>query len=98
MSNHVILRNRPDVVAGCSDEVVTRRWWFLFPQRKDEAGRALEPTEADLQRLQADREALAERRRRLSSLSWLMRSLAEPIARQANREDGCNRRATRLTA
>ena len=86
---HVILRNRPDVVAGWSDEEVARRWWFLFPQRKDDQNRALEPTAADLQMLQADAEALATRRRRLSSLSWFMRCLAEPIARQANREDGC---------
>ena len=28
---HVILRNRPDVVAGWSDEEVAKRWWQLFP-------------------------------------------------------------------
>ena len=42
--------------------------------------------------LAADGEQLAERRRRLSSLSWFMRCLAEPIARQANRKDGCTGR------
>ena len=31
---HVILRNRPDIVAGWSDEEVARRWWKLFPLRK----------------------------------------------------------------
>jgi hypothetical protein len=62
MSNHchIILRNHPDVVAGWSDAEVARRWWFLFPQRKDEEGRALEPTQADLQMLLADGAALAE--------------------------------------
>ncbi len=35
MSNHlhVILRNRPDVVAIWSDQEVARRWLALFPGR-----------------------------------------------------------------
>jgi REP element-mobilizing transposase RayT len=94
MSNHlhVVLRNRPDLVAAWSDEEVARRWWNLFPGRKDDKGRPAEPEEYELAMLTADADALAEMRRRLSSLSWLMRCLAEPIARRANREDGCTGR------
>lgn len=42
MSNHlhVILRNRPDVVAGWTDDEVARRWWNLFPLRRDEESRS----------------------------------------------------------
>ncbi len=37
---------------------------------------------------------MATIRGRLSSLSWLMRALAEPIARRADREDHCTGRST----
>ena len=42
--------------------------------------------------IQADPERVALLRRRLASLSWLMGSLCEPIARRANREDRCTGR------
>ncbi len=82
---HVVLRNRPDIVRGWSDDEVARRWWNLFPMRKD-GDRPAEPEEHELARLKADPDMLAELRRRLASISWLMRCLAEPIARRANPE------------
>ena len=89
---HVIVRTRPDVVAAWSDDEVARRWWRLFPRRRDEDGRPAEPEPHELRMLVAEPEAAAERRRRLGSLSWLMRCLCEPMARRANREDGCTGR------
>ena len=88
---HVVLRNRPDVVANWSDEEVARRWWNLFPQRRDEHGQAAKPKPHELAML-CVKEALEQRRARLSSLSWFMRCLCEGIARQANREDECTGR------
>ena len=89
MSNHIhlVARNRPDIVAEWSDEEVARRWWNIFPKRKNEDGTPAVPTDFELQMITAVPDRLAEIRRRLSSISWFMRCLVEPIARQANRED-----------
>jgi hypothetical protein len=89
---HVIVRTRPDVTAVWSDAEVAARWWRLFPRRRDEQGLPAEPEPHELAMLVADPGAAGERRRRLGSLSWLMRCLCEPIARRANREDDCTGR------
>lgn len=94
MSNHihVVVRNRPDVIAGWSDDEAARRWWNVFPKRRDDQGHPAEPTDSELTMITADADRLAQVRARLSSLSWFMRFLVEPIARQANREDKCSGR------
>jgi REP element-mobilizing transposase RayT len=86
MSNHfhTILRNRPDVVASWSDSEVASRWWNLFPARRDSDGSPAKPRRADLKALVSQIKKL---RRRLSSISWLMRCLCENVARRANKED-----------
>ena len=93
MSNHlhVIVRNRPDIVAQWSDREVALRWLKVFPGRRIEEHLA-EPTESDVQMLARDAKRLAEIRKRLADLSWFMRSLAEPIARMANKQDECTGR------
>ncbi len=94
LSNHLhaILRTRPDVVREWSDEEVAVRWWRLFPWRRDEKGSPAEMREDELQAMLSDAAKVQEWRKRLSSVSWFMRCLAEPIARQANREDECTGR------
>ena len=84
---HLILRNRPDIVATWSDAEVATHWLHLCPFRKTPAGEPEEPTEAELDTIRCLPEKLAVIRRRLSDISWLMRMLAEPIARMANHED-----------
>lgn len=90
MSNHLhlVIEIDPTAVMIWTDEEVAARWVRLFPPRED--------AEAAFER---KRELLLEQptrlaiiRRRLGSLSWLMRCLVEPIARRANLEDGCKGR------
>ena len=93
MSNHVhvVLRNRPDVVAEWSNEEVSLRWLRVFPGRRLDEQLA-EPTESDVQTLAKDKERITLIRSRMSDISWFMRALAEPIARLANQQDECTGR------
>lgn len=85
MDNHIhlLLRNRPDLVMRMSDDQVLNRWWNLFPKK------ACDPiVKAKIFEEWKAREGfVATRRLRLSSISWYMRCLTEPIARRANKED-----------
>jgi hypothetical protein len=85
---HVILRNRPDVVATWSDEDVARRWLRLCPVRKTPEGEPEQPSDAEIAAIIGVPQRLAEIRLRLSDISWFMRMIAEPLARRANREEG----------
>jgi hypothetical protein len=89
MSNHfhLVLRSRPDVVATWDDTEVARRWLRLCPLRKDDQGRAIEPSEFELNTIRNNPGRLAEVRSRLSDISWWMRLLSQNIAQRANRDD-----------
>ncbi|MFO0869562.1 MAG: hypothetical protein U0935_11575 [Pirellulales bacterium] len=81
---HVILRNRPEVVHGWSNEEVARRWLRLSRRSARAAAGAGEEAAWPLLR---DKKRMAELRRRLSNISWFMLMLNEPLARAANAED-----------
>ena len=90
MSNHLHLVVQIDPAGAerwCDDEVASR-WARLFPPRED----TQDAFEIKCQRILRNPERLEVLRQRLGSLSWLMRCLVEPIARRANREDGCKGR------
>ena len=84
---HIVLRNRPDVVATWSDTEVAQRWLRICPLRKSKDGSPAEPTEAELNTIRNVPERLEEIRLRLSDISWMMKKLTEPIARRSNLED-----------
>ncbi|MGL4449289.1 MAG: transposase [Shewanella sp.] len=93
MSNHlhVVLRIDIETANRWSDREVLEQWHKLFKgdelSRKFAQGELVEPH--DVNRL---RHSIAIYRSRLCDISWFMRCLNEPIARQANQEDNCTGR------
>lgn len=85
---HVVVRNNPERVSGWHDEEVARRWLHIFPVERDSAGKPV-ITEALIKGFLQNEQKVKEVRRRLSSISWFMKCLNEPIAKRANKEDGC---------
>jgi REP element-mobilizing transposase RayT len=83
---HLILRNRPDVVADWDDTEVARRWLMICPPARCK-GKPAEPTEAELNAIRRCPRKLAAIRKRLSDISWWMRLLNQRIAQRANREE-----------
>jgi REP element-mobilizing transposase RayT len=93
MSNHfhIVLRNDPQQAWNWSDREVAERWLSLFPGSISDRDNPACVERATLALL-GNAERLDVIRRRLGSISWFMRALNEPIARMANREDGCTGR------
>ncbi|MBY6186088.1 transposase [Marinobacter hydrocarbonoclasticus] len=96
MSNHthVVLCAEPERAESWDAQTVLMRWHQLY-EGMPLTRRYCRPEEYD-QMTKAERlavELLVETyRQRLTDISWFMRALNEPIARMANREDGCTGR------
>ena len=90
MSNHchIVVHIDPGEAWTLPDEEVARRWLRAFPGalKHDDSP---ELAERLALAILGDPDRLTELRKRLGSLSWFMKALNEPIARRANREDGC---------
>ncbi|AVV83517.1 hypothetical protein SPWS13_1724 [Shewanella putrefaciens] len=93
MSNHlhVVLRIDVETANRWSDREVLEQWHKLFKgnelTQKFAKGELVEAHEVN--RL---KHSIATYRSRLCDISWFMRCLNEPIARQANQEDNCTGR------
>ena len=93
MSNHLHLVLKVDIFEANSwtDKEVVAHWHQLFKgtevTQKFAKGELVESFE-----VKALKHSIAQYRSRLSDISWFMRCLNEPIARQANKEDNCTGR------
>jgi hypothetical protein len=93
MSNHyhVVVRLDPRRTGAWPEKEVIERWTRLFTgpevMQRVLRGEPVAPHETRFVET-----LTATWRARLSNLSWFMRCLNEPIARQANAEDGCSGR------
>jgi len=90
MSNHLhlVVKLTPASISALSDREILERWASLFK------GPLLVQKWLNGESLGAEqREAVSAcinlYRKRLNDLGWFMKCLNEPIARQANKEDGC---------
>lgn len=85
---HIVVKLQPGEASNWSMQDVLRRWTSLHKGtllvQRYLANGTLSAAELD-----AVHSSAAVYRQRLTSLSWFMKCLNEPIARQANREDGC---------
>ena len=92
MSNHVhlVLRLRPDRVAGWDAVTVARHALAVMPARTGLDRSAL-PVSPEVVARHASQEGwVAQQRERLSTPSWLMRLMKQEIALHANRREGCS--------
>ncbi|ROR98669.1 hypothetical protein EDC56_3402 [Sinobacterium caligoides] len=93
MSNHlhVVLRVDEALAESWTSLEVVERWHRIFNgtllTQRFAKGLLIPSYELDTLN-----ETIAEYRSRLSDISWFMRSLSEPIARMANKEDRCSGR------
>ena len=90
MSNHlhIVIKLCPDEIDNWSDKAIVNRWLCLFKGplliQKWIADENLSEAQLD-----SVNDSIRVYRKRLASLSWFMKCLNEPIARQANQEDNC---------
>ncbi|MEC4728623.1 transposase [Shewanella sp. D64] len=93
MSNHLHLVLCVDIYEsnGWSDREVVEHWHQIFMgtdiTQRFAKGEIIESFE-----INSLKHSIAQYRGRLSDISWFMRTLNEPIARMANKEDGCTGR------
>ena len=88
MSNHyhVVLQVNREKALSWSDAEVVERWREIFPRKVKSKESTTESTAKELENPVLPK-VIACWRERLMDISWFMRCLNEPVARQANQED-----------
>lgn len=84
---HMVIRNRPDIVATWSDEEVVRRMLTIDKRTHSLTGEIEIPEPNEIRIRMREPKTVAKYRARLASPSWFMKAVRENIARRANKED-----------
>ena len=86
---HLILKTRPDVVEGWSDELVARKWLEVNRLIHSRDGDTIsEVTDEEIAyELKKEPGRAVKLRKNLCSVSQFMKALCEHVSRRANRED-----------
>lgn len=85
---HVLCRLDPEAAKKWSDEEVVRRWIAVYPPKTlnfDDP----KVVETWVKLHAKDEKRVKQLRERLADLGWFMKALKEPLARIANKADGC---------
>lgn len=88
---HQVLYLDPQAPKRWSDEEVAERWLKVYPSKLDLPENA-EQREMKKQAIMENNDKLKLYRKRLGDLSWYMRRLNEPMAKQSNEEELCTGR------
>src|SRR5690606_3555719 len=90
MSNHyhLVIRLAPQQAEHWDDHDVANRWTQIY-KGTELLRRWLNNQPMSAAEEQSVQETIEEYRRRLQDLGWFMKTINEPLARQANREDEC---------
>ncbi len=87
---HLLLRVDTEIVEGWSAIEVAKRWCMLYPPKTPSRKPfSVEQLANFITEMSQNAEWIALRRERLSSISWFMKCLKEPLSRMANRADKC---------
>ena len=85
---HLVVTTHPDRAQQWTDREVATRWATLYPHHGP-TGEDQAWNDQQIDALAGDSVRCHELRRRLASISWMMKTLKERVARRANHEDGC---------
>ncbi|MGI6524009.1 MAG: transposase [Bdellovibrionota bacterium] len=89
---HVLIKTNFSKLKTLSDRELAYRWRKLYPKTFKGKDKPATPSEEEVTLLVNDTVMMPKIRERLGSVSWLMKSLSEDIARKANKEDECTGR------
>jgi len=89
---HILIKTKSEALKNLSDEEVAYRWWKLYPKRYTGIVKGIEPTEEELMQIIKITGKVSVWRERLGNIGWFMKSINEPLARLANKEDKCTGR------